>query len=96
MAWTYIYLEEYSSAEKQLFLIKKDSLYQKPSQDLAGALKQLPHLPRKSPLMAGVLSAVIPGAGHFYMGTQCYHCDNPPCIEVCPVEATWKEKDGLV
>ena len=38
----------------------------------------------------------VPAAGHFYMGTQCYHCDNPPCIEVCPVEATWKEKDGLV
>jgi tetratricopeptide (TPR) repeat protein len=70
MAWTYIYLEEYSSAEKRLFLIKKDSLYQKPSQELAGALKQLPHLPRKSPLMAGVLAAVIPGAGHFYMGKK--------------------------
>ncbi len=70
MAWTYIYLEEYSSAEKRLFLIKKDSLYQKPSQELAGALKQLPHLPRKSPLMAGLLAAVIPGAGHFYMGKK--------------------------
>jgi Fe-S-cluster-containing dehydrogenase component len=38
----------------------------------------------------------VPAAGHFYMGTQCYHCDNPPCIEVCPVEATWREEDGLV
>jgi len=38
----------------------------------------------------------VPAAGHFYMGTQCFHCDNPPCIEVCPVEATWREKDGLV
>ncbi|MCG8473929.1 MAG: 4Fe-4S dicluster domain-containing protein [Cytophagales bacterium] len=38
----------------------------------------------------------IPAAGHFYLGTQCFHCDNPPCVEVCPVEATWKEKDGLV
>jgi len=38
----------------------------------------------------------VPAAGHFYMGTQCFHCDNPPCIEVCPVQATWKEKDGIV
>ncbi|WP_196890813.1 4Fe-4S dicluster domain-containing protein [Aureivirga marina] len=38
----------------------------------------------------------VPAANHFYIGTQCFHCDNPPCVEVCPVQATWKEKDGIV
>jgi len=33
---------------------------------------------------------------HFYMGTQCMHCENPPCVPVCPTEATWKENDGIV
>jgi len=70
MAWAYIYLEDYSSANNQLHLIKEGSTYQTPSQELARALKQLPHLPHKSPLLAGLLSAVIPGAGHFYTGKK--------------------------
>ncbi len=38
----------------------------------------------------------VPKEEHFYMGTQCMHCENPPCVPVCPTEATWKEQDGIV
>jgi molybdopterin-containing oxidoreductase family iron-sulfur binding subunit len=37
----------------------------------------------------------VPAEGHFYLGTQCFQCAEPPCVRVCPVGATWQEPDGI-
>ena len=37
----------------------------------------------------------VPEHDSYYMPVQCHQCVKPPCVKVCPVEATWQEPDGI-
>jgi len=41
-------------------------------------------------------SSYEPNVKRFSLPRLCNHCDDPPCVEVCPVQATFKRADGLV
>ena len=32
----------------------------------------------------------------YFIPRLCMQCENPPCVKVCPVEATFKNPDGVV
>jgi molybdopterin-containing oxidoreductase family iron-sulfur binding subunit len=38
----------------------------------------------------------FPNVSRRFLPRPCMQCDNPPCVEVCPVSATYKNDDGVV
>ncbi len=38
----------------------------------------------------------VPIAKSFFVPKLCNQCDNPPCVQVCPVAATYKTPEGVI
>jgi TolA-binding protein len=68
LGWSYLRARQWPEASQTFQSIDTTSPLFPSSRALAEAARAGEHLPRKSPALAGLMSAVIPGTGHFYTG----------------------------
>jgi outer membrane protein assembly factor BamD (BamD/ComL family) len=68
LGWSYLRARQWPEASQTFDSIGTTSPLFPSSRVLADAAREGEHLPRKSPALAGLMSAVIPGTGHFYTG----------------------------
>lgn len=57
------------------------------------------HIARTAPFwhkVIAVSSGEYPDVNINLIPMPCQHCDDPPCVQVCPARATYKREDGVV
>jgi Fe-S-cluster-containing dehydrogenase component len=57
---------------------------------------QHPHVSSPDGGKDGFQEPVTAGVKNFFVPKLCNHCDDSPCVQVCPVGATFESPDGLV
>jgi TM2 domain-containing membrane protein YozV len=68
IGWSYLRQGNWAEATGEFQKLPAGSLLRKQAEGLAEGSKNYPDIPKKSPPLAGGLSAVLPGAGQLYVG----------------------------
>jgi tetratricopeptide (TPR) repeat protein len=68
IALTYLKQENWKEAAREFRKLRPESKLYPRGEYLAGGLDRIETMPEKSPQAAGILAALMPGAGHVYVG----------------------------
>ena len=60
------------------------------------ACSKMHYLPPQHEWMKVFLMQDSDDTAPYWFPKPCFHCDSPPCVNVCPVGATFKRDDGIV
>ena len=69
-AWASLYQQEWQEATKQFQDVPIHNLFRETAQEITEAVHDKGDLSRKSPLLAAIFSATLPGSGQLYVGRQ--------------------------
>lgn len=69
-AWAFLYQQEWQEARKRFQSLPTDHPSHEAAHHIAEAIPNIENSPHKSPVLAGVLSAAIPGSGQLYIGRR--------------------------
>jgi len=68
-AWASMRLHAFVVASEEFSLLaSKGNPYRRPAQEISKGIEEIKGLPYRSPVLAGALSALLPGSGQFYTG----------------------------
>lgn len=63
--------------------------------DCIAGCQKMHHLPESQEWIK-VYELTDATGGDYFLPVLCQLCDNPPCVRVCPVKATYSTDDGLI
>lgn len=69
-AWASLYRHEWQKARERFQSLPANSAFSETAHHIAEAIPDIQNSARKSPLLAGVLSAALPGGGQLYIGRR--------------------------
>jgi molybdopterin-containing oxidoreductase family iron-sulfur binding subunit len=82
--------------ENRKFVMVIDLAKCKNARKCVSACQKMHHIPEDKEFIKVLAMKDSDEAPPYWMPKACFHCDNPPCVKVCPVDATYKRLDGLV